>query len=208
MSDMNKTRIGILGGSFNPIHIGHLLLAQNAVDSFDLEKVLFMPCHIQPHKDPMMLASSEHRVAMVEQAIIDNIQFELLDIEVARGGTSYAIDSVRKIREMYAGAELFFIIGADTLPELHLWRDIYQLLELCKFAALSRPGQNLNDFSAESLKLKAPWPQKLLETVAQGRMIDISSSDIRHRVAEGMSIRYLVPPQVEMYIAEHNLYHN
>jgi nicotinate-nucleotide adenylyltransferase len=145
---------------------------------------------------------------MVDQAIIDNIQFELLDIEVVRGGTSYAIDSVKRIREMYEDTELYFIIGADTLPELHLWRDIYQLLELCKFATLSRPGQDLQDFSAESLKLEHPWPQKLLETVAHGRMIDISSSDIRHRVAEGMSIRYLVPPQVEMYIAEHNLYHN
>jgi nicotinate-nucleotide adenylyltransferase len=205
---MNKTRIGILGGSFNPVHIGHLLLAQNAIDSFDLEKVLLMPCHIQPHKDPAMLASAEHRAAMVESAIIDNLQLEMLDIEIVRGGTSYAIDSIRSISEMYPEAELFFIIGADTLPELHLWHNIYELLELCQFATLSRPGQNIEDFSPEKLNLKAPWPQKLLETVAQGRLIEISSSDIRHRVAEGMSIRYLVPAAVEMYIAEHNLYQN
>jgi len=205
---MNKTGIGILGGSFNPIHIGHLLLAQNAIDSFNLEKVLLMPCHIQPHKDPAMLASSEHRAAMVESAIVDNLQLEMLDIEIVRGGTSYAIDSVRSISKMYPEAELFFIIGADTLPELHLWHNIYELLELCQFATLSRPGQNIEDFSPEKLNLKAPWPQKLLETVAQGRLIEISSSDIRHRVAEGMSIRYLVPAAVEMYIAEHNLYQN
>lgn len=203
-----KTRIGILGGSFNPIHMGHLLLAQSALDSFDLDKVLFMPCNVQPLKDAMLLASSEHRLAMIEEAIMDNLQFELLDIEIARGGRSYAVDSMREIHDIYPEADLFFIIGADTLPELYRWRDIYSLLDLTKFAIFSRPGQNLEDFSSEKLKLDDPWPAKLLKNVAQGRMIDISSSDIRHRVAEGMSIGYLVPSLVEMYIAEHNLYQN
>ena len=206
MKSENKTRIGILGGSFNPIHLGHLIVAQNALDSFDLDKVLFMPCYIQPLKGKRALATSEHRLAMVEQAIFDNLAFELLDIEIARGGTSYAIDSVRAIREIYPTAELFFIIGADTLQELYMWRDIYELLELCKFATLARPGYELSDARLNKIKLKAPWPERLLQNVARGRLIDISSSDIRHRVAEGMSIRYLVPQSVEMYIAEHGLY--
>jgi len=208
MENVNKIRIGVLGGSFNPIHMGHLLLAQSAVDSFDLDKVLFMPCNIQPLKGEMMLVSSEHRVAMIEEAIIDNLQFELLDIEIARGGSSYAIDSMREIHAFYPDAEIFFIVGADTLPELYRWHDIYSLLDLTQFAIFSRPGQNFDDFSSEKLKLDDPWPAKLLKNVAQGRMIDISSSDIRHRVAEGMSIGYLVPSLVEMYIAEHNLYQN
>ena len=208
MNKSSYTRIGILGGSFNPVHIGHLLLAQNALENFELDKVLFMPCHIQPLKDPLMLASPEHRVAMIEQAVIDNIQFELLDIEIARGGTSYAIDSVKKIRQLFPGAELFFIIGGDTLNELHQWREIYELLKLCRFVTLSRPGQDVSDFTAEKLNLDPPWPAVILDSVAHGRLIDISSSDIRHRVAEGMSIRYLVPSLVEMYIAEHNLYKN
>ena len=206
MDTTTKTRIGILGGSFNPIHLGHLLLGQGALDSFDLSKVLFMPCHIQPHKDPTMLASPEHRVAMLEQAIMDNPQFEMLDIEIARGGSSFAVDSVREIRELYPDAELFFIIGADTLPELHLWRDIYTLLRMCRFATFSRPGHDVVNSEEKDLRLDSPWAAQLLETVARGRMLEISSSDIRHRVAEGMSIRYLVPTLVEMYIAEHHLY--
>jgi nicotinate-nucleotide adenylyltransferase len=206
MDTTTKTRIGILGGSFNPIHLGHLLLGQGALDSFDLSKVLFMPCHIQPHKDPTMLASPAHRVAMLEQAIMDNPQFEMLDIEIARGGSSFAVDSVREIRQLYPDAELFFIIGADTLPELHLWRDIYTLLSMCRFATFSRPGQDVLSVEEKDLRLDSPWAAQLLETVARGRMLEISSSDIRHRVAEGMSIRYLVPTLVEMYIAEHHLY--
>ena len=153
-----------------------------------------------------MLASPEHRMAMLDQALADNLQFEVLDIEILRGGTSFAVDSVREIRRLYPDSEIFFIIGADTLPELHLWREIYTLLALCRFATFSRPGQDVLGFGEADLKLNDPWPARLLETVARGRMLEISSSDIRHRVAEGMSIRYLVPALVEMYITEHHLY--
>ena len=148
----------------------------------------------------------EHRMAMLDQALADNLQFEVLDIEILRGGTSFAVDSVREIRRLYPDSEIFFIIGADTLPELHLWREIYTLLALCRFATFSRPGQDVLGFGEADLKLNDPWPARLLETVARGRMLEISSSDIRHRVAEGMSIRYLVPALVEMYITEHHLY--
>ena len=206
MDNSNKPRLGILGGSFNPIHMGHLLLAQSALDTFDLSKVLLMPCRIQPLKDPTMLASPTHRVAMLEHAIADNLQLELLDIEIARGGSSFAVDSVREIKKLYPEADLFFIIGADTLPDLHRWRDIYTLLSLCTFATFSRPGQDVLGFSEADLQLESPWGERLMDTVARGRMLEISSSDIRHRVAEGMSIRYLVPPLVEMYITEHRLY--
>ena len=155
-----------------------------------------------------MLASPEHRVAMLEQALMDNLQFELIDIEIVRGGPSFAVDSVRELRKLYPGAELFFIIGSDTLPELHLWRDIDALLELCTFATVSRPGRDVLELREEDLNLNPPWPKRLLSNVARGRMVDISSSDIRHRVAEGMSIRYLVPAFVEMYVTEHRLYQN
>jgi len=206
MNTGNVPRIGVLGGSFNPVHIGHLLLAQSALESFELSKVLFMPCHIQPQKDPTMLASPEHRTAMLERAIMDNLQFALLDIEIVRGGPSFAVDSIREVRKLYPGTEIFFIIGADTLNELHLWRDVYTLLEMCTFATFSRPGCDVLDLREEDLKLAPPWPARLLKTVTRGRVVDISSSDIRHRVAEGMSIRYLVPPLVEMYVTEHRLY--
>lgn len=188
--------------------MGHLLLAQCAMEDFDLEKVLFMPCFIQPHKDPMMLAAPEHRVAMLEQALLDNLQFELNDIEILRGGPSFAVDSVRELQKRNPGAELYFIIGSDTLTELHLWRHIEELLELCTFATVSRPGRDVLELREEDLNLDPPWPEILLQNVARGRMVDISSSDIRHRVAEGMSIRYLVPSLVEMYILERRLYQN
>ncbi len=206
MNTHTQQRIGILGGSFNPVHLGHLLLAQSALDSFDLSKVLFMPCHIQPLKDPAMLAAPCHRMAMLEQAVMSNIQFEVLDIEIVRGGSSFAIESVREIRRLYPDAEFFFIIGADTLLKLHRWRDIYALLSMCRFATFSRPEKDVLALREEDLNLDPPWGAKLLETVARGRMLEISSSDIRHRVAEGMSIRYLVPELVEMYITEHHLY--
>jgi nicotinate-nucleotide adenylyltransferase len=205
---MNGSYIGVLGGSFNPIHLGHLLLAQNALESFDLQKVLFMPCHIQPHKAPAMLAPASHRAAMVEYAITGNPAFEMLDIEIARGGTSFAIDSVKHIRQLYPESDILFIIGADTLTELHLWHNIEELLQLCSFATIARPGYDINSITPQKINLPPPWPQKLLSMVSTGRMIDISSSDIRHRVAESMSIRYLVPPAVEMYIHEHKLYCN
>jgi nicotinate-nucleotide adenylyltransferase len=186
-----RARIGILGGSFNPIHNGHLMVAQSALEDFDLTRVLFMPCYIQPCKSPAMLAPAEHRVAMVDRAIMDNLQFELLDVEIARGGPSYTVDSVRQIRAIYPDAELFLIIGADTLAELHLWRDVYVLLELCQLALVGRPGWEFEELKAEDFKLKAPWPERLLRQISRGRMVEISSSDIRHRLAEGMSIRYL-----------------
>ncbi len=199
---MNE-RVGIFGGSFNPIHLGHLLLAQTALEWFDLSRVLFMPCAIQPHKDPGLLAPAAVRKTMVEAAIEDNPAFDLLDIELRRGGVSYSVDSLRTIREQMPRAELFFMIGADTLRELHAWKDIASVLELCRFAVFARPGVRVRP---GDIKLAAPWPESLLKGICSIRQLDISSSDIRHRVAEGLNIRYLVPSQVEMIIGEHHLY--
>ncbi len=206
MEPHQKPRVGILGGSFNPVHIGHLILAQTALEQFELSRVLFMPCHVQPHKAPELLAESRHRLSMVELAIGDNLQFEALDIDIRRGGVSYAIDSVKELQNLYPEAELFFIVGADTLHELHAWREIGDLLRRCTFLALARPGFDLEALTPEILKLDTACTEHLRSHVALGRRVDVSSSDIRHRIAEGMSIRYLVPPEVEMYICEHGLY--
>ena len=200
------TEIGILGGTFNPVHMGHLMVAQAAAEQLDLAKVLFVPCATPPHKEASSLLSAEHRMAMLETAVQDNLRFELCDIEVRRGGPSYTIDTVSRIRRSYPAAALDFIIGSDTLPELHLWKDIYKLLGLCRFVTFLRPGAGMDSLRPEDLELDAPWPARLLQDVVTGHLVDVSSSDIRHRIAEGMSIRYLVPPEVEMYIAEHGLY--
>lgn len=201
-----SNRLGILGGTFNPVHTGHLILAQCALEAFDLGKVLLVPTCLPPHKESTMLVSPAHRVAMLEMAIEGDLRFEFSDIEIQRGGTSYAVDTAAELHEAYPDAELCFIVGADTLPELHSWRSIYTLLRLYRFVTLGRPGFDITGISPHRLRLDPPWPERLLRDYATGYMVDISSSDIRHRVAEGMSIRYLVPRAVEMYIAEHGLY--
>jgi len=201
-----KDRIGILGGTFNPIHLGHLILAQCALESLDLTRLLLVPCAQPPHKPRANLTAAHHRLAMVEQAIEDNPWMEACDLDVRRGGVSYAIDTVRELHTANPAAKFFFLIGTDTLTELHLWKDIYDLLPLCRFVAFTRPGHDVPALQTADLHLDAPWPGRLLDNVVTGRRIEISSSDIRYRVAEGMSIQYLVPQPVAIYIAEHRLY--
>ncbi|MBN2301594.1 MAG: nicotinate-nucleotide adenylyltransferase [Lentisphaerae bacterium] len=200
------TRIGILGGTFNPVHYGHLILAQNAIESFDLAKVLMIPCSTPPHKNNQNMLPARHRIAMLELAIEGDFRLEISNVEIKRGGISYAIDTIRELHQIYRRAELCFIIGTDTLMELHLWKDIGELLKLCRFISFDRPGFEIGDVNPTSLKLDASNAEQLIGDMAKGCRVEISSSDIRHRIAEGMSIRYLVPRTVEMYIAEHSLY--
>lgn len=206
MNGSFKSRIGLLGGTFNPVHIGHLVMAQCAMETFDLSKTLLIPSAVPPHKGDHSLASAHHRMAMLERAVEDNLRFEVSDIEIRRGGTSYTLDTVREIKRQHPGNELVFIVGADSLLDLHSWYRVEELLLLCRIVTMARPGYGLNDIRAADLKLPPPWPERLLADIAAGCLIDVSSSDIRHRAAEGMSIRYLVPTPVEMYIAEHGLY--
>ncbi|MFH1475920.1 MAG: nicotinate-nucleotide adenylyltransferase [Verrucomicrobiota bacterium] len=198
--------MGILGGSFNPVHLGHLILAQDALEAFDLASVLFVPCDHPPHKTAASLVSVEHRAAMLEAALTGSLSFEVCDLEIRRGGTTYSIDTVRTLAKQYPKNELVFIIGSDTLPELHLWKDARELLRLCRFVTLARPGFDLKAMTEKNLNLEPDLARILLANVAIGHQVDISASDIRYRIAEGMSIRYLVPDAVDMYIAEHALY--
>lgn len=202
MNTTSNARLGILGGTFNPVHLGHLILAQNALETFDLSKVILIPCFSPPHKHKTGLASAAHRVAMLEAAVEGDPRFEVSDIETRRQGVSYSVDTVMELRRLHPRAELVFIVGADSLAELHLWKDIGRLLTLCRFAVFQRPGTK----PAAKIALEPPWPERLQKSIRPGRLVEISSSDIRHRLAEGMSIRYLVPSPVEMYIAEHRLY--
>lgn len=201
---MQRNRTGILGGTFNPIHTGHLILAQTALESFELSSVIFIPCSTPPHKGSSRLAPAQHRLAMLEYAIEGDPRFSMSDIEISRGGISYSIETVKTLQKERPEEDIFFIIGSDTLAELHLWKDIYELLKICSFVTVTRPGTA--NISTESIKLRDPWPERLMERAVTRHLADISSSDIRYRVAEGMSIRYLVPETVEMYITEHNLY--
>ncbi|MFA7158815.1 MAG: nicotinate-nucleotide adenylyltransferase [Kiritimatiellia bacterium] len=201
-----KPRIGIFGGTFNPVHTGHLIMAQDALEVFDLARVLFVPCYLPPHKDASRVASAAHRAAMLGKAIEDNPGFEMCDAEIRTGGTNYSIDTIRRLRGLHPGAELFFIIGSDSRMELHQWKEIGTLLKLCRFVTFIRPGFDPGHSAPKALKLAPGARRKLMQGVVTLHQVNISSTDIRHRIAEGLSIRYLVPAAVEMYIAEHNLY--
>ncbi len=199
-----RGRLGILGGSFNPIHNGHLILAQTALETYELDQVLFIPCAQPSHKNPAHLLPGSVRMEMIAAALEGDPRFEASAVELDRGGTSYAVDTLDQLTQDYPDTDLYFIIGDDTLLELHLWHHIYDLLPLCRFLTFGR--EQSEAISPEALHLDQPWPERLLRDVTLARRFDVSSSDIQYRIAEGMSIRYLVPDVVDMYIAEHHLY--
>jgi nicotinate-nucleotide adenylyltransferase len=199
-------KIGILGGTFNPVHIGHLILAQDAMETFELDRIFFVACARPPHKPAGLLAPDEHRVAMLERALAGNPNFESCDLELRRGGTSYTVDTVRELQKQHPGDEFAFIIGSDTLPELRHWKEVDTLLGLCRFLTACRPGFDPQAFAKQDLGLAPARVEALLAHVFRGHQVEVSSSDIRYRAAEGMSLRYLVPESVEIYISEHRLY--
>jgi len=201
-----QERIGILGGTFNPVHLGHLVMAQDALEQFTLSRVLFLPASIPPHKVGTRVVSAEHRLAMLRLAVEPDPRFEVCEEEIRRSGVSYTIDTIRRLKELHPGAALFFIIGSDTLRELHTWKDIHTLLELCDFITLARPGFAVDNLNSAQLRLKDPWPERLARNVILGHLVEISSTDIRIGAERGRSIRYLVPEPVERYIHDTRLY--
>jgi nicotinate-nucleotide adenylyltransferase len=205
MSERKPERIGVFGGSFDPVHMGHLTIAQDAVEQLELNRLIFVPAAVPPHKQGKTLVEGRHRFEMLQLATETNLSFEVSDMELQRGGVSYTFDTMKQIQFEYPDAELFFIVGLDSLVELHLWRNIEQLLEVCTVVPFARGGEDPARV-AEQIQLSNVWKTKLLERLIRIHEIEISASEIRMRLAEGLSIRYLVPPEVEMYIAEHHLY--
>jgi nicotinate-nucleotide adenylyltransferase len=205
MSECKPERIGVFGGSFDPVHMGHLTIAQDAVEQLELSRLIFVPAAVPPHKQEKTLVEGRHRLEMLQLATESNLSFEVSDMELQRGGISYTFDTMRQIQFEHPGAELFFIIGLDSLVELHLWRNIEPLLEMCTVVPFARGGEDSAKI-AQQIQLSNVWKTKLLERLIRIHEIEISASEIRMRLAEGLSIRYLVPPEVEMYIAEHHLY--
>ena len=198
-------KVGILGGTFNPVHIGHLLVAQTVRESCGLDRVVLMPCHTPPHKTCDVLAPVADRLAMVRLAIAGDPALDVCTLELERGGVSYAVDTMTAFRACYPDCEPHFIIGMDSLRELHLWYRVEALLQLCKFIVVDRPGID-RPIAANDLRLPLPWPEKLLGSVIPRRLCEVSSREIRKRVAENRTIRYLVMPAVEEYIFRQGLY--
>lgn len=195
----------MFGGSFDPVHMGHLTIAQDAVEQLELDRLIFVPAAIPPHKQDQVLTEGRHRFEMLQLATEGNLSFEVSDMELQRGGVSYTFDTMKQIQFEHPGAELFFIVGLDSLTILHSWRNVDKLLELCTIVPFARGGEDPAKI-ADQIQLSKDWKTRLLERLIRIHEIEISASEIRMRLAEGLSIRYLVPPEVEMYIAEHGLY--
>lgn len=203
---MPHRRIGIVGGSFDPVHLGHLIVAQDALERLELTEVLFIPAAIPPHKKHVRQVAAEHRINMLKLVTEPDLRFTTSDIEIQRGGVSYTIDTVQTLQEQIPDAEWTLIVGSDTLVDLHTWYRIDELLDLCNVATFVRPGESRVDEIERKVGLPDRYKKRLLEHLVDAHQVDISSTEIRMRVAEGLGIRYLVPPEVEMYIYEHGLY--
>jgi nicotinate-nucleotide adenylyltransferase len=215
-------RLGILGGTFNPVHNGHLAAAEEVRDRMKLEKVIFIPSFLPPHKNEEDMPSALQRQEMIRLAIKGNIHFTVSDIEIRRGGRSYTIDTVEALRQAHMGADLYFITGLDSFLEIGTWKEWERLLTLCTFVVLSRDGYRFRDISKLEF-LNAPendlaaldGREKEQTVIRTGNMrihleripfYDISSTDIRTRVRGGRSIKYHLPEAVEHYIIENKLY--
>ncbi|MEA3454203.1 MAG: nicotinate-nucleotide adenylyltransferase [Candidatus Caldatribacteriota bacterium] len=191
-------RLGIMGGVFDPIHCGHLFAAEEARVEFELDKVIFVPCRQPVHKRENNISDSKNRYLMTVLAISNNQFFEVSKSELNRPGPSYSIDTVKEFLNNYNhGVKIFFITGADAFLELDSWYKSEELIKLCQFVAATRPGYDLNKLDKKFKKII-----KIMEIPA----LSISSTDIRRRVREGKSIKYLLPQEVEEYIYKEGLY--
>jgi nicotinate-nucleotide adenylyltransferase len=199
-------REGILGGSFDPIHNGHLHVAAECRRRLALERVVFIPARVPPHK-PSSLTGAAHRLEMVKLAVDGLPGFEVSDVELRRKGPSYTVDTVSADRERLGeGSEIFFLIGADQAFELHTWYRIATLAKLCTLVTVTRSGFRLDALDRLREKLPAEIVEALKASALGIPPMDISATDIRRRVREGKSIADLVPPAVEEYIRREGLY--
>jgi nicotinate-nucleotide adenylyltransferase len=184
-------KIGLYGGSFDPIHNGHLILARDAMERLELDLVVFLPARISPHKVNRPPASAESRCRMVSESIVDEPGFLVDDRELRREGPSFTVDTVREYQTEFPEAKLYYFIGDDNLDELYTWKEIDQLKELVQFVVLSRAG----------MPFLAEFPMIT-------RRVEISSTEIRNRIARGQSVRYMVPYPACQVIKMLGLYKN
>lgn len=199
-------RVALYGGSFNPIHHGHLIAARAVVEQRHLTRVIFLPSQRPPHKRPEGLIAAEHRAAMVRLAIAGEKGLEFSDFDLNRPGPSYTIDTVLHFRALLApGSELFWIIGGDSLFELTTWKRLPELVDACQILTARRAGSVDVDWSIFGGILTAQQVRRLQDGVVPTPIIDISSTDVRNRLRDGLSVRYLVPDSVSEYLSVHRL---
>jgi nicotinate-nucleotide adenylyltransferase len=204
MNGNGEMNIGVMGGTFDPIHNGHIAMAQETRTRLNLARVVFVPAGQPWMKSERPITPAVHRFEMVRRAIAPYHYFKLSRIEVDRAGPTYTIDTITKLRaELAAGDELFFILGWDSLAQLPHWHDVPCLIKLCWLVAIPRPGYSLPDLKLAESQIPG-LSQRLV--LMDKPVIDISATDIRKRVAQGLSIDGLVPKAVAEYIGQHRLY--
>ncbi len=190
--------LGVFGGTFNPPHTGHLIVVESVCDQLQFDKVLFIPSANPPHKNDPLLAPAMKRLEMTKLAVQGNNLFEVSDIEILRGGTSYSVDTLSALRKLYANATLSLIIGSDNFLEFEKWKSAKEIFDRANVVVMSRPG-----FSVQSLQRDEMSRMARFVNVPH---IGVSATDIRRRIKLGRSIRYLVPQAVEDYILRSGLY--
>jgi len=195
-------RLGVIGGTFDPPHYGHLVLAENARVQLHLDYVLFTVAGQPPHKPAWPITPAHHRVAMVEAAIADNPACVLSRVDLDRPGPHYTVEMLALLRQEYPEAELFFLVGGDSLAHFLTWRDPPGIVRLARLAVMQRPG---NEPDLAVLEQVLPGLRERLVWL-DAPVLDIAASDLRRRVRQGLPIRYLVPPPVESYVQEYRLY--
>ena len=209
-------KLGLLGGTFDPIHFGHLRVAEEVAEELALEHIYLIPAALPPHKDGKPVSSFEHRMAMIQLAVEGSPLLEPLDLEGRRQGLSYSIETLREFRQLFKGnIELFFIIGIDAFLEIGTWKEYRALFDHAHFLVINRPGFQSEDlgrfltslevgFERDGDKFVVPSGNHLI--FREATLMDISSTEIRNRVAEGKTIRFMLPKTVRTYIIENRLY--
>ena len=200
-------RIGIFGGTFDPVHVGHLVLAEQCREKCRLDEVWFVPAALPPHKLDAVISPAKNRVEMIELAIAGNPQFKVCPIELDRAGPSYTVVTLEQLHAEDPSRELFLLVGADSIREMPTWRQPQRILELATIVAVNR-GRDLQADQVTQRQVIQSFGAGAAERIEFVEMpaIDISASDIRRRVSEGRSLRYLVPRAVEMYLREQGIY--
>ena len=192
-----RVKIGFLGGSFDPVHFGHLLAAQDAFEQHQLDRLIIVPAAQAPLKPSEVKSSSEDRLAMIRAAVEWDTRFEVSDFELRRGGVSFTIDSARHFKSLYPNDQLFWVIGGDQLPQLHLWKEIGELAKIVEFIFLERPGYPVK---------AAPDIPGLRLHRCDGHLLAISSTELRERTRRSLSLDYFVPHKAIVYIRSKGLY--
>ncbi len=212
--EVGQRKIGLFGGTFNPIHLGHLRGAEEIRETFGLQEVIFIPAALPPHKTTKVIIEAHHRLEMVKRATRKHPQFSTSDVELKRQGKSYSVDTIRYFREKFEDS-LYFILGRDAFVEIETWKDFHNLFSLCNFIVMARPGliqaSPLPEVLAPAFRYDqgtSGWVHSSGKTLffKEINFLDISSTKVRELAEKGGSIKYLVPPEVEAYIEKHGLY--